>query len=89
LASRGALLTGDTITVDPDRDWVSFMWSYPNLIPLHEPTVLDIARRAERFTFDRVYGGWWGRVVVQDGAAAVRLPRTAMSPGCAASDPSL
>jgi hypothetical protein len=34
--------------------------------------VLDIARRAERFTFDRVYGGWWGRVVVHDGAAAVR-----------------
>src|SRR5258708_7577087 len=28
---RGALPTGDTITVVPDRDWVSFMWSYPNL----------------------------------------------------------
>ncbi|MGB6453021.1 MAG: MBL fold metallo-hydrolase [Streptosporangiaceae bacterium] len=69
---RGALLTGDTITVVPDRDWVSFMWSYPNLIPLDEATVLDIARRTERFSFDRVYGGWWGRVVVQDGAAAVR-----------------
>lgn len=69
---RGALLTGDTITVVPDRDWVSFMWSYPNLIPLDEATVLDIARRTERFTFDRVYGGWWGRVVVRGGAAAVR-----------------
>jgi hypothetical protein len=69
---RGALLTGDTITVVQDRDWVSFMWSYPNLIPLDEPTVLDIARRVERFDFDRVYGGWWGRVVVQDGAGAVR-----------------
>ena len=42
---RGALLTGDTITVVQDRDWVSFMWSYPNLIPLDETTVLDIARR--------------------------------------------
>ena len=69
---RGALLTGDTITVVQDRDWVSFMWSYPNLIPLDEATVLEIARRTERFTFDRVYGGWWGRVVVADGAAAVR-----------------
>jgi glyoxylase-like metal-dependent hydrolase (beta-lactamase superfamily II) len=69
---RGALLTGDTITVVPDRDWVSFMWSYPNLIPLDATTVLDIARRAGRFGFDRVYGGWWGRVVVADGAAAVR-----------------
>jgi hypothetical protein len=69
---RGALLTGDTITVVQDRDWVSFMWSYPNLIPLDENTVLEIARRVERFTFDRVYGGWWGRVVVTDGGASVR-----------------
>jgi hypothetical protein len=69
---RGALLTGDTITVVQDRDWVSFMWSFPNLIPLDQATVLDIARRVERFSFDRVYGGWWGRVVVEDGAAAVR-----------------
>jgi len=69
---RGALLTGDTITVVQDRAWVSFMWSYPNLIPLDEHTVLDIAGRVERFSFDRVYGGWWGRVVVEDGAAAIR-----------------
>ncbi|HEX4357250.1 MAG TPA: MBL fold metallo-hydrolase [Pseudonocardia sp.] len=69
---RGALLTGDTITVVQDRDWVSFMWSYPNLIPLDEHTVAEIARRVERFRFDRVYGAWWGRVVVRDGAAAVR-----------------
>ncbi len=71
-AGRGALLTGDTITVVQDRDWVSFMWSYPNLIPLDEETVLDIARRVEPYPFDRVYGGWWGMVVVEDGAAAVR-----------------
>lgn len=69
---RGALLTGDTITVVQDRDWVSFMWSYPNLIPLDEATIRDIARRVERFPFDRVYGGWWGRVVVRDGHGAIR-----------------
>jgi hypothetical protein len=69
---RGALLTGDTITVVQDRDWVSFMWSYPNHIPLDERTVNDIATRVERFAFDRVYGGWWGRVVIADGAAAIR-----------------
>ncbi len=69
---RGALLTGDTITVVQDRRWVSFMWSYPNLIPLAAPAVRDIAERVGRFSFDRVYGGWWGRVVLGDGAAAVR-----------------
>ena len=68
---HGALLTGDTVTVVPDRRWVSFMWSYPNLIPLDAATVTDIARRVAKFRFQRVYGGWWGRVVVDDGAAAV------------------
>ena len=48
------------------------MWSYPNLIPLDEHTVRDVATRVARFRFDRVYGGWWGRVIVDDGAEAVR-----------------
>jgi hypothetical protein len=68
---RGALLSGDTVTVVQDRRWVSFMWSYPNLIPLDAETVSDIARRVSAYKFQRVYGGWWGRVVVEDGAGAV------------------
>jgi hypothetical protein len=47
---RGALLTGDTITVVQDRDWASFMWSFPNLIPLDEHTVLNIAHRVQKFS---------------------------------------
>ena len=31
-----------------------------------------MAARVARFRFDRVYGGWWGRVIVDDGAEAVR-----------------
>ena len=31
---KGALLTGDIIQVVQDRRYVSFMRSYPNLIPL-------------------------------------------------------
>ena len=69
---KGALLTGDTITVVMDRRWVSFMWSYPNLIPLDAGTILAIADRVGRFRFDRIYGGWWGRIVIADGAEAVR-----------------
>ncbi|WP_460815008.1 MBL fold metallo-hydrolase [Nocardioides korecus] len=69
---RGALLTGDTITVVQDREWVSFMWSFPNLIPLDEAAVLEVADRVERLDFEVVYGGWFGAVVVRDGAAAVR-----------------
>ena len=68
----GELLTGDIIQVIPDRSHVGFMWSYPNLIPLDEHTVLDIAHRVQNFRFNRVYGGWWGRVVIDDGAGAIR-----------------
>jgi glyoxylase-like metal-dependent hydrolase (beta-lactamase superfamily II) len=38
---KGALLTGDTIQVVPDRRWVSFMYSYPNYIPLPADSVCD------------------------------------------------
>jgi hypothetical protein len=69
---RGALLTGDTVTVVQDREWVSFMWSFPNLIPLDPATINQIVERIAPFGFDRIYGGWWGRVVVRDGAAAIR-----------------
>ena len=65
----GALLTGDTITVVQDRDWVSIMWSYPNLIPLDEDTVRAVAGSVEALTFDRIYGGWWGRVIASGAKA--------------------
>ena len=68
---RGALLVGDTITVVPDRRFVSFMRSYPNLIPLPASEVWRIVEAVRPHAFDRIYGGWWGRVVAQDGAKAV------------------
>ena len=34
------------------------MLSFPNLIPLDQATVLEIARRAGRFTNRPVYGAW-------------------------------
>ncbi len=59
----GALLTGDTITVTMDRRYVSFMYSYPNLIPLPAPAVREIVEAVEPFPYDRIYGGWFDRVV--------------------------
>jgi glyoxylase-like metal-dependent hydrolase (beta-lactamase superfamily II) len=69
---RGALLTSDTISVVQDRRWVSFMRSYPNLIPLDAATVTAIAQRVERYHFDRIYSGWWNRTIINDGPAAIR-----------------
>jgi hypothetical protein len=68
----GALLSGDILTVVPDRRYVSFMYSYPNLIPLPASQVHRIAAAVEPYPFDRIYGAWWDRVVQQDGKAAVR-----------------
>jgi hypothetical protein len=68
---RGALLTGDTITVVPDRRFVSFMRSYPNDIPLPAAIVRSIVATVDAYPFDRVYGGWWDRVIEHDGQTAV------------------
>ena len=68
---RGALLVGDTTTVAQDRRHVSFMRSYPNLIPLPQSSVSWIVEALRTYEFERVYGGWWGRVVAEDGKGAL------------------
>jgi len=68
---RGALLTGDTVTVAMDRRYVSFMYSYPNLIPLGEKSIARILDALRPLAYERVYGGWANRVVAVDGADAV------------------
>src|SRR6266702_7684502 len=64
--SKGALLTGDIITVVQDRRYVSFMRSYPNLIPLRPTAIRRIVERIEPFSFDQIYGGWWKANVLAD-----------------------
>jgi hypothetical protein len=59
----GMLLSGDIVQVIPDRSHVSFMYSYPNLVPLPAETVRDIAARLEPYAFDALYGAWWGTVL--------------------------
>ena len=68
---RGALLSGDTVTVVMDRRYVSFMYSYPNLIPLGERAIRQILDRVRPFRFERIYGGWNGWIVRADGADAL------------------
>jgi glyoxylase-like metal-dependent hydrolase (beta-lactamase superfamily II) len=68
---RGALFSGDTIQVVPDRRHVSFMYSYPNLIPLGAAEVTRIVDAVRPFAFDAVYGAFEGRTIARDGKAAV------------------
>ena len=69
---RGALLTGDIVQVVMDRRYLSFMRSYPNLIPLSAPAISQILERIEPFAFEQIYGAWWERNVLSDGKCAVR-----------------
>ncbi len=64
---RGALLTGDILKVGMDRRTVSFMYSYPNLIPLGPEAVRRAVAAIEPFPYDRIYGAWFGHVI-RDGA---------------------
>jgi hypothetical protein len=69
---KGALLTGDTMYVVQDRRFVSFMYSYPNLIPLNAQAVERIVEAVEPYAFDRIYGGWRDSIVRSDAKAAVK-----------------
>jgi glyoxylase-like metal-dependent hydrolase (beta-lactamase superfamily II) len=68
----GALLGSDTIMVAQDRRTVSFMYSYPNLIPVDAAAVARIVAAVEPFEFEQIYGGWSQRNVLEGGKQAVR-----------------
>jgi glyoxylase-like metal-dependent hydrolase (beta-lactamase superfamily II) len=71
-AAGNALLSGDIVQVIPDKDWVSFMYSYPNLIPLPAEAVERLVAALDPYEFDTIYGAWWDRIVRADGKAIVR-----------------
>jgi hypothetical protein len=65
----GVLFAGDQPQVCMDRNWVTFMYSYPNLIPFNEATVRRITASLAPLPFDRLYGAF-GRNI-PSGAKAV------------------
>ncbi|HWG41155.1 MAG TPA: hypothetical protein VN688_00095 [Gemmataceae bacterium] len=54
-----------------DRKHISFMYSYPNYVPLSAAAVERIVKAVEPFEYERVYGAFWDTVIHQDGKAAV------------------
>lgn len=68
----GTLLTGDVIQVVADRRWVSFMYSYPNYIPLSAAKVSHIVDAVAPYQFDRIYGAWWDAIVQTNAKASVQ-----------------
>lgn len=71
-SGRGLLCVGDTVQVAADRDWASFMYSYPNNIPLPAFAVERIADRLSAWSFDDIYGGWWHQIMTDNAQAKVQ-----------------
>jgi glyoxylase-like metal-dependent hydrolase (beta-lactamase superfamily II) len=68
---RGALLTGDSISVVADPRWLTFMRSYPNYIPLPPDAVRGIVEAVRPLEFDRIYAGWSGDDLLEGAKDAV------------------
>lgn len=67
----GVLLTGDTLQVVADPRRVTFLWSYPNMIPLSAATIRRIADALSQWRVDRVYGFSVGRQITEEGGTAI------------------
>jgi len=68
----GALLSGDIVQVAGDLRRVSFLWSYPNMMPLSAVSVRRIAGTLAPWRFERVYGAFPGRQVMSEGDRMVQ-----------------
>jgi len=68
----GSLFSGDLPQVCLDRRWVSFMYSYPNYLPLSATSVRRIVATLETFEFGKLFGAFPGFVIKADAKDVVR-----------------
>jgi hypothetical protein len=62
----GVILSGDIVQVTPGADAVSFMWSYPNMLPLSASKVSDIINRLDGVKFNKLYGAFEGKDIAEN-----------------------
>jgi hypothetical protein len=72
---RGVLMAGDQPQICMDPKQVSFMYSYPNYIPLGATAIRRIVELLDRLEYDRLYGAFFIRgkgIIPVDAKAIVR-----------------
>jgi hypothetical protein len=69
---RGILCASDTAYVAADKKHVSFMRSYPNLLPLPPKNVKAIAAAVAPYRFDMMFGNFFESVIETGADAAVQ-----------------
>jgi hypothetical protein len=67
----GALLVGDIIQVAPDHKQVSFMRSYPNMIPLDAASVRRIDELVAPYPYEAMYGAFYPKQITRDAKRAM------------------
>jgi DNA-directed RNA polymerase subunit RPC12/RpoP len=70
-AAGGALFAGDILQVTPGAHRVSFLWSYPNMLPLPAAAIRRIVARLAPYRYSRLYGAFAGQDVPGDAEAIV------------------
>jgi glyoxylase-like metal-dependent hydrolase (beta-lactamase superfamily II) len=68
---RGVLLSSDTLYVTWDLKHVSFMYSYPNYIPLSAQIVDEVAQKVAPLQFDRIFSHFSGLNIGKDAKGIV------------------
>ena len=58
---RGALMAGDQPQICMDPKQVTFMYSYPNYIPLNAPEIRHVVECLSPLAYDRLYGAFFTR----------------------------
>ncbi|HEY2136931.1 MAG TPA: MBL fold metallo-hydrolase [Xanthobacteraceae bacterium] len=71
-SGRGILCSSDIATITTDRKFLTFMWSYPNFIPLPAKAVEGIASALAPFEFDAIYGHYFDRVIPTGGKEVLK-----------------
>lgn len=67
----GSLFPGDAIQVAMDRRYATFMYSYPNYIPLAAAAVEELRARVAGLEYEDVFGYSPGRQIIGDGKACI------------------
>lgn len=69
LEPNGVLFPGDALQVSNNRKHVSFLYSYPNAIPMNVSDVIRMRELLSEYSFERVYGFTWQRNILSEGKA--------------------
>jgi glyoxylase-like metal-dependent hydrolase (beta-lactamase superfamily II) len=69
---QGRLFVGDTIQVTPGNNLVSFMYSYPNMIPLPKKEIMAINASVSDLAYDAMFGAF-GKYIYSGAKEAMRI----------------